>query len=99
MTKFAGYVTTVIAPKDAKRLVGAFDFLLKNYAENNIDDIPPLNPLAAVGATLARMSIEDVYRFYDGELVINVVNGSRRTVEVYDSVRMDFEVNLERLAG
>lgn len=99
MIKFAGYVTTVIAPKEANRLVGAFDFLLKNYAENDIDNIPPLNPLAAVGATLASMSIEDVYRFYEGTLIINVVDSARGRVEVYDDKRMDFEVDLERLAG
>ena len=99
MTKFAGYVTTVIAPKETNRLVRTFDFLLKRYAENDINDIPPLNPLAAVGATLACLTIEDVYRFYDGELIINVIDSARSRVEVYDSKRMDFEVDLERLAG
>lgn len=97
MTKFAGYVTTVIAPKDENRLIGAFDFLLKNYSD--IGDLPPLNPLHAVGSTLSKMAIEDVYRFYDGELIISVIDSARGKVEVYDDKRMDFEVALEVLVG
>lgn len=93
MTNFAGYVTTVIAPKDANRLIGAFDFLLKNYGDT--DDLPPLNPMHAVGSTLSKMTIEDVYRFYDGELIINVIDSARGKVEVYDVERMDFEAALE----
>jgi hypothetical protein len=81
------------------RLLASYDFLLKNYNDNDFDNIPPFCPLAAVGATIRLMDMGMITRFYKGELIINVIDSARGTVDVYDHNRLDFELDLERMAG
>lgn len=100
MRKFAGYVTTIIAPKEANRLLATFDFLLKNYTYPYVEgQHPPINPYSAVINTLIRMNSEQRILFHSGQAIINVVDSARGRVEVYDQERYEFEAELEFLAG
>jgi hypothetical protein len=99
MSDFAGYVTTVIDPNKADRVVLVCDFLKKNNPEWEKNPYFPYNPLSAVGRTLDAMYVGDYIRFFCGKLRINVVNSASGKVEEYDVDRLDHELEMERLAG
>lgn len=101
MADFHGYHTILRNPRfpglpgDHRDL----RFMAQQHDPLSAAGIEPMCPLAAVGRTLLDMSRVEIDAFYNGTLVIDVIDVARRTVETYDIEKHDFELELERIAG
>ena len=104
MPKFQGYHTALRPYVSSLGEAEWFDHFDLRYMAKQNDrlspaGVEPMCPLAAVGRTLLHMNPSQTMAFERGDLVIDVIDVARQTVETYDTEKVDFELELERIAG
>lgn len=99
---FKGYIVT---EKVGDEIVEVYDFRIETLQkEPGIKEWEiPYCPLAAASKALMRKPLFDendrLTRFERGEFTLHVCDPTRRSVDIYDGSRYDYECELERLAG
>jgi hypothetical protein len=97
MSNFPGYIAIY---KSSENTVKVFDLTKKTLLEKGVEYYKiPFNPLAAVGAALNELNILEHNEFLCSRAVVHVIDVTRTTIEVYDIDRLNFELELEILAG
>lgn len=102
MKPFDGYVTTVIDPRKADRVVLTCDFLKKHNPGYEMDPYFPYNPLTAVRQTMDKLVEADGKLwtdFLEGHLIVNVIDTATGRVDTYNIDTVNYELELERIAG
>jgi hypothetical protein len=103
MTNFPGY-TTVVTDK-SNVVLSFFDLSPEACVRYGFEEWEvPYCPLAAVGKTLRLMSREMMYAFSNNEIFITVIKGTiggyaKAEKDVYDIDKMNYELDLEFMAG